>query len=142
MNTVRLKKIMRRTILYSIVLLSIWLLLAQCFVMRNRWSDDKAYGVFKAKNIPLNIYDTIINGRHLHYAVSGSDSLPTLVFIHGSPGSWMNYMIFMWDSSMRKKFRMVAIDRPGFGYSDFGKAVHLQQQCEMIMPVLLHIMQP
>ena len=85
--------------------------------MQNRWGDNKAYRVFKAKNVPLTIYDTIINDRHLHYAVSGNngDSLPTLVFIHGSPGSWMNYMKFMWDSSMRKKFRMVAIDRPGFG---------------------------
>ncbi|MEP7254123.1 MAG: alpha/beta hydrolase [Ferruginibacter sp.] len=104
--------------------------------MRNRWSDDKAYRVFKAKNVPLNIYDTIINERHLHYAVCGSDSLPTLVFIHGSPGSWMNYMIFMWDSSMRKKFRMVAIDSPGFGYSNFGEAMHLQEQCDIIMSVI------
>ncbi len=136
----RFRKIMLRTILYSLCLISLWLLLAQCFVMQNRWSDNKAYHVFKVKNVPLTIYDTIINDRHLHYAVCGNgDSLPTLVFIHGSPGSWMNYMKFMWDSSMRKKYRIVAIDRPGFGYSDFGKAVHLQEQCEMIIPVLLKL---
>lgn len=127
---------MRKIILYSFFLIALWVLLAQCFVMRNRWSDSKAYRVFKAKNVPLAIYDTIINDRHLHYAVCGNDSLPTLVFIHGSPGSWMNYMNFMWDSAMRKKFRIVAIDRPGFGYSDFGKAMHLQQQCDIILPVL------
>jgi pimeloyl-ACP methyl ester carboxylesterase len=133
----RFKKIMQRTILYSLCLISLWVLLAQCFVMKNRWSDNKACRVFKAKDVPLTIYDTIINNRHLHYAVSSNgDSLPTLVFVHGSPGSWMNYMIFMWDSSMRKKFRMVAIDRPGFGYSDFGDAMHLQEQTVLIMPVL------
>ncbi|MFT3909984.1 MAG: alpha/beta hydrolase [Ferruginibacter sp.] len=104
--------------------------------MRNRWSDNKAYRVFKSKNVPLTIFDTVINKRHLHYAVCGSDSLPTLVIIHGSPGSWMNYMKFMWDSAMRTKFRIVAIDRPGFGYSDFGKAMHLQEQCKIILPVL------
>ena len=131
---------MRRILVYSFCLLFIWLILAQCFVMKNRWSDNKAYRVFKAKNVPLAIYDTIINDRHLHYAVSGyGDVLPTLVFIHGSPGSWMNYMNFMWDSSMRKKFRIVAIDRPGFGYSDFGKAAHLQQQSTIIMPLLQKI---
>ncbi|MEI9957902.1 MAG: hypothetical protein WDM90_16740 [Ferruginibacter sp.] len=48
----------------------------------------------------------------------------------------MNYMKFMWDADMRKKFRIVAIDRPGFGYSDFGKAMHLQDQCKIILPVL------
>lgn len=133
----RFNKIMRKIILYSICLISLWVLLAQCFVMRNRWSDSKAYRVFKAKHVPLTIYDTVINQRHLHYAVCGNgDSLPTLVFIHGSPGSWMNYMKFMWDSSMRKKYRIVSIDRPGFGYSDFGKAMHLQEQSELILPVL------
>lgn len=137
MKAKRLKKVMRRTILYSSCLIFLWLILAQCFIMRNRWSDNKAYRVFKAKDVSLTIYDTIIKERHLHYAVCGNgDSLPTLVFIHGSPGSWMNYMKFMWDSSMRKKYRIVAIDRPGFGYSDFGKAAHLQEQCAMIMPVL------
>ncbi len=139
MRTVRFKNIMRRTLIYSLTLITVWQLLAQCFIMRNRWSDSKAYGVFKAKHVPLVIYDSVINGRHLHYAVGGSDSLPTLVFIHGSPGSWMNYMKFMWDSAMRKKFRIVAIDRPGFGYSDFGKALHLQEQCKIILPVLQHL---
>jgi pimeloyl-ACP methyl ester carboxylesterase len=132
----RFKKIMRRILLYSLALLFLWVLLAQCFVMKNRWSDYKAHRVFRAKKIPLTIYDTVIHGRNLHYAVSGDDSLPTLVFMHGSPGSWMNYMIFMWDTAMRQKFRMVAIDRPGFGYSNFGKAMHLQEQVEIIMPVL------
>jgi pimeloyl-ACP methyl ester carboxylesterase len=136
MTPLRFKKIMRHTLLYSIALLCVWLLLAQCFIMRNRWSDKKAYKIFKTKNVPLTIYDTVINEQHLHYAVCGSDTLPTLVFIHGSPGSWMNYMHYMWDAPMRKKFRIVAIDRPGFGYSDFGKAMHLQQQSKMILPVL------
>jgi pimeloyl-ACP methyl ester carboxylesterase len=136
MKSLRFKKIMRRTLLCSFALLTVWLLLAQCFIMRNRWSDRKAYAVFKTKDVPLKIVDTVINNRHLHYAVCGSDTLPTLVFIHGSPGSWMNYMKYMWDADMRKKFRIVAIDRPGFGYSDFGKALHLQEQCKIIMPVI------
>jgi pimeloyl-ACP methyl ester carboxylesterase len=132
----RVKKIMQRIILYSLLILSLWLLLAQCFIMRNRWSDSKADGVFKAKHVPLQLYDTLINSRHLHYAICGEDSLPTIVFIHGSPGSWMNYMKFMWDPTMRKKFRIVAIDRPGFGYSNFGEAMHLQEQCKLLLPVL------
>jgi pimeloyl-ACP methyl ester carboxylesterase len=132
----RFKITMRRIILYTITLLCIWVLLAQCFIMRERWSDKKAYSVFKAKDVPLKMYDTVINHHHLHYAVCGSDSLPTLVFIHGSPGSWMHYMKFMWDSALRSKFRIVSIDRPGFGYSDFGKAMHLQEQCNIISPVL------
>ena len=132
----RLNKIMRKFLLYTPVLFAVWVLLAQCFILKGRWSDSKAYSVFKAKDVPLKIHDTVIDQRHLHYAVCGSDSLPTLVFVHGSPGSWMHYMTYMWDTAMRKKFRIVSIDRPGFGYSDFGKALHLQEQCNIILPVL------
>ena len=132
----RFMKIIRRSLLYFFLLIMIWTTLAQCFIMKERWSDEKAYSVFKSKNIPLRIYDTLINNHHLHYAVCGGDALPTLAFVHGSPGSWMHYMKYMWDADLRKKFRIVAIDRPGFGYSDFGKAMHLQDQCRIILPVL------
>jgi pimeloyl-ACP methyl ester carboxylesterase len=132
----RLKKYMRKIIGYSMLLITIWVFLSQCIIMKERWSDDKAYRVFKSKDVPLQMHDTVINKSHLHYATCGADTLPTLVFIHGSPGTWMHYMKFMWDSTMRKKFRIVAIDRPGFGYSSFGKAMHLQEQSNMILPVL------
>ena len=140
----RLKKYMRKFFLYSMLLVSIWILLAQCFILKERWTDKKAYSVFKSKNVPLQMHDTVIANRHLHYAVSGDDHLPTLVFIHGSPGSWMHYMKYMWDEELRKKFRIVAIDRPGFGYSDFGKAMHLADQCKIILPVFesLQTIQP
>jgi pimeloyl-ACP methyl ester carboxylesterase len=125
-----------KILFYSIGLILIWVFLSQCVLMKNRWSDDKAYKIFSRKKVPLIIHDTVVNNSHLHYAISGSDTLPTLVFIHGSPGSWMNYAKYMWDSSLQKKFRMVALDRPGFGYSNFGKALHLREQCAIILPVL------
>jgi pimeloyl-ACP methyl ester carboxylesterase len=136
MRTTRIRRIMLRITVYTLLLIIVWITLAQCFIMKERWSDAKAYNVFRSKQVPLEMHDTLINGHHLHYAVSGPDTLPTLVFIHGSPGSWMHYMRYMWDTALRKKFRIVAIDRPGFGYSDFGKAMHLQDQCRIIMPVL------
>ncbi len=129
----------KKIIFYSLVLLTVWILLAQCMIMKERWSDKKAYTVFKAKQVPLQLHDTIINNSHLHYAISGSDTLPTLVFIHGSPGSWMHYMRYMWDTALQKKYRILAIDRPGFGYSSFGKAIHLAEQSKIILPVLQKI---
>lgn len=127
---------MLKLLRYTILVLSVWIFLSQCLILRNRWGDQKAYRIFAARNVPLSIHDTIINGHHLHYACSGPDSLPALVFIHGSPGSWMNYQAYMCDSSLQKKFRMISIDRPGFGYSDFGHAMHLQEQCALILPLL------
>jgi pimeloyl-ACP methyl ester carboxylesterase len=128
---------MRQLIIYFVGLLFIWLFLSQCLIFRNRWSDKKAIKIFSAKHIPFIIHDTVINKRHLHFTVSGSNTLPTLVFIHGSPGSWMNYAKYMWDSSLLRKYRMIGIDRPGFGYSEFGEALHLQEQTAIISAVLV-----
>jgi len=131
-----MSKRIKKIITSAALLLTVWITLAQCFVMKERWSDKKAYAIFKADSVPLQMHDTIINKTHLHYAVTGGDSLPTLVFVHGSPGSWMHYMRYLRDADLRKKFRIVAIDRPGFGYSSFGKAMHLQDQCNIISPVM------
>lgn len=134
MSPKRKRRIMRVST-GSIFLLIAYVIFCQC-CMRMRWSDSKAYSVFKSKHAPLAIHDTVISGRHIHYAVTGPETLPTLVFIHGSPGSWYHYMKFMYDSALQTKFRLVSFDRPGFGYSDFGKAMHLKEQCKLLLPVL------
>ncbi len=127
---------MKKVVIISLVVIFITLLLCRCVISKMRWSDKKAERVFKSKNVPLQIVDTLIDNRHIHYAMTGSDTLPSLVFIHGSPGSWFHYMKYMWDKDLRKKFRIISFDRPGFGYSDFGDAMHLQEQCKLILPVL------
>ena len=87
------------------------LFLSRCVVSKMRWSDKKAQRFFKTKNVPLQLFDTVIDGRHIHYAMTGSDTLPSLVFIHGSPGSWFHYMKFMLDEDLRKKFRIIWFER-------------------------------
>jgi pimeloyl-ACP methyl ester carboxylesterase len=127
---------MKKFLLILLGLLFIALFLSRCVVCKMRWNDSKAERIFKSDNVPLQLFDTVISGHHIHYAVTGTNDLPTLVIIHGSPGSWFHYMKFMRDSAMRKKFRMVVFDRPGFGFSDYGKAMHLQDQCKLLLPVI------
>src|SRR5215510_7574467 len=127
---------MKKILAYILLVVLVVLFLSRCVLCRMRWSDSKAFRIFKSKNVPLAIHDTIIHGRHIHYAMTGSDSLPTLVFIHGSPGGWIHYYRFMLDADLRKRFRIVSFDRPGFGHSDFGEALHLQDQCRLLLPVL------
>jgi hypothetical protein len=71
---IRLKSYMRKILLYSTALLSIWIMLSQCMIMKERWSDKKAYRVFKTKEVPLQMHDTIINNSNLHYAMCGLDT--------------------------------------------------------------------
>jgi pimeloyl-ACP methyl ester carboxylesterase len=58
------------------------------------------------------------------------------VFIHGTPGSWNAFSGYLEDKDLLRKYRMISIDRPGFGYSDFGKAENLQRQSELMSPLL------
>lgn len=134
MDNKRSKKIMMKALIVFSILFAYVIFCRFC--LKFRWSDNKAAKVFAAKNISLQIFDTVLENHTIHYALSGSDCLPTLVFIHGSPGSWFNYMEFMCDENLRKKFRFISIDRPGFGYSNFGDAMHLKEQSALLIKII------
>ena len=121
-------------ILAGVILL--YLLLARFVICKIRWSDKKSKRIFKERDVPIELYNEKTGDRTIHYAITGSDDHPTLVFIHGTPASWFRFEKLMLDEEMRKKFRMLAIDRPGLGYSDFGKALPLQEQCKLLLPVI------
>jgi pimeloyl-ACP methyl ester carboxylesterase len=72
----------------------------------------------------------------LHYIQTGNDQNPTLFFVHGSPGSWDAYKDFLKDSILLKRYRMIAVDRPGFGYSNFGEAQDLKTQADWIYELI------
>lgn len=120
------------------IILLLWVVIAQsCMKMRTRDSDAKAQ--FSKSCIDLQLTTFTTNNFKLHYAKTGNDSLPTLFFVHGSSGSWDAYKTYLQDSDLLKKYRIVAIDRPGFGYSQFGDAKNLQGQSAIISPLLKYI---
>lgn len=128
----------RKTLILIISFLFCWLIFAQS-CMKFRISDSEAKKEFEKSGIPLTIETFSNNGFRLHYAKTGSDSLPTLFFVHGSPGAWDAFIEYMKDPELRAKYRMISIDRPGFGYSQFGNAKDMQTQSGIISPLLLHL---
>jgi len=123
----------RRSFILLSILLTCWLIMAQS-CMKMRISDDKAQEQFKASGISLTTAYYDIDGYKLHYASTGNDSFPTIIFIHGSPGSWNAFETYMRDSSMLSRYRMFSVDRPGFGYSNFGEDKDMQEQTDIIVP--------
>ena len=64
----------------------------------------------------------------------------SIVFIHGSPSSSLAWMVFMPDSTLIKAANLYAVDRPGYGYSDFGKSMaSIQLQSFLISEFLKEI---
>ncbi|TAD82966.1 MAG: alpha/beta hydrolase [Bacteroidetes bacterium] len=118
-----------------VLLLVIWVIWAQsCMFFRT--SDRKAGADFTGKGIPLKVVYRTLGGYTMHYVQVGADSLPTLVFVHGSPGSWDAFKGYLQDADLRAKFRLIAVDRPGFGYSSFGAALNLEAQAALLKVLL------
>ena len=129
-----MKGFMKKMFLLSGLSGSSWIFFAQsCMSFRKTDAEEKKE--FAQSHVTLRTETLKIYGRHIHYAITGQDSLPTLYFIHGSPGNWNAFAEYMKDSQLLKKFRMVSVDRPGFGYSDFGDAQHLDIQSRWISPL-------
>lgn len=128
------KKIIMRISLGTILIIPLWLIMAQgC--MKFKISDSQAKKEFEKEGVVLTTKTVKVDKRNMHYVQSGSDTLPTIVFVHGSPGSWNAFEQYMKDKDLLSKYRMISIDRPGFGNSDFGKAEPLQQQSALISPL-------
>ena len=73
--------------------------------------------------IPLYLADALTPYSHsngefdLHYLDTGEVGMPTVVFIHGTPGSSRSLRRVMADARLRQAARLIAIDRPGWGAS-------------------------
>jgi len=130
-----MKKVWRTTFKVIGVILIVWIIAAQsCNQMRV--TDKKAIKDFEQVGVNLTPHNEKIDGNTLHYVSTGADTLPLLVFIHGSPGSWSAFENYLKDNDLLRHFHMIAIDRPGFGYSDYGDARHMDKQVEIISVLL------
>jgi pimeloyl-ACP methyl ester carboxylesterase len=105
--------------------------------MRMRMSSKKTTEFFsKSSTVFKDVNYKISEIHQIHYIETGDSTKPTLLFLHGSPGSWDAYKKYLSDLDLQKKHRLIAIDRPGFGYSNFGEAENLEAQANLILPFI------
>ena len=75
--------------------------------------------------------------RRIRYVSVGADSLPVTILLHGSPSAAYRFKEWFLDSTIYQKTRLVAVDRPGYGRSNLGRAeVSIARQAEILEPVL------
>ncbi len=97
-----------------------------------------------AQSISANHSDKLVykNKRvatvNMNYCQLGSNKhLPVVVLVHGSPGSLAAYESYLKDTLLNQKAILIAVDRLGFGYSDFGKTMpSLSTQAQPIAAIL------
>lgn len=135
-----------RILMYGVsLLLTAWVIAVQagCFTMRT--PDSEWVAALKKQGqtlepVFLDVPDR--TGRMIHaVSVSAADSLPLVVLVHGSPGSADAFLGYLADTLLSKKARLVALDRPGFGYTEgFGKPERsMEKQAASVHAVVEHL---
>jgi pimeloyl-ACP methyl ester carboxylesterase len=120
----------------AVLFISLFAFIHGC--IRFRTSDSKATKEFKNQKYKPHFHMYKVGKRTIHYVECGNDSLPAVIFVHGSPGSWDAFKEYMKDDTLLRYVRVIAPDRPGFGYSDFGDSEpSLEMQAEVLKPLLL-----
>ncbi|MVM41502.1 alpha/beta fold hydrolase [Spirosoma sp. HMF3257] len=70
-------------------------------------------------------------------ALAGDSALPVVLFVHGAPSSLSFFKDFFKDTMLLKRAQLVAVDRPGYGYSDFGRVeTSIIRQAELLQPLI------
>lgn len=126
----------RRTVLifFSLFLILI-ITLHSC--MTFRMSPKEVDHFFSRKKLKGTQHTYNVQDRVMHYVEAGDTTKPLVIFLHGSPGSLSAFIDFLADSALLKKVMLITADRPGFGYSNFGRAEpSLQKQAEFLKPIL------
>lgn len=77
------------------------------------------------------------DGRRIRYIEIGSDHQPLIVFIHGAPSSSIFWKEMMENHLLLKRSKLLAVDRPGYGYSGYGRPEpSVKKQAELISIIL------
>jgi pimeloyl-ACP methyl ester carboxylesterase len=130
---------MKKFLVLTVLLILTIFTFSSCFLL-NRYmkTDQELAEHYRDKAVKPDYRTATYEGRKLHYAViSRNDTLPLLVMVHGAPGAWYGYMNLTDDSLLQQNFRIVAVDRLGYGKSGYGKAeLSVETQANAIRKII------
>ncbi len=130
------KKKLRLIVITFFVFAGFLLLMDSCSQFRMSKSEINEFFSDKANKGTLHEYP-VGNGRIINYLHVGDESLPLVIFVHGSPGSLSAFINFMADTALLKRAQLITVDRAGFGESNFGYAEKsLKKQAQYLKPIL------
>lgn len=76
-----------------------------------------------------------LEGQIAGFHIGDSSKTPLLV-VHGSPGSMSDWVPFMAQSGVLDSYRVIAIDRPGYGETTVQSGLNLAAQSAALRPVV------
>ena len=131
----RLRKWAKRLLIVFVVLI---VLIEVAFLFMNfRMNDRKVQEYFDTQSVEVKIQRYKVGEREIRYVETGAENLPMILFVHGAPGGLDAFKEFLADSALQGKAHMVSVDRPGYGYSDYGNTEKsIAKQAALLKPIL------
>lgn len=130
---------MKNNLLFFYLLL-LCLLSSSCTVLQWRKSDQEIQKKFKEVKIDTEISYFTVDSLDLNVRIQSVASSPrnvNLIFLHGSPSSLSAWEGYLLDPTLRDIANMHAIDRPGYGYSNFGEELpSIETQSNIISAII------
>lgn len=134
----RLKKIFKITGWTLLVILLVLMYLIYHFTSPK--SDSQIRDEFKDEKVQPLIKHRLYkdrNVRMVHMQPTIDTLLPTLVFVHGSPGSSMDFQRYLKDSTLNHLSNIIAYDRIGYGPENTGEVLDsLEEEVKLLHELL------
>ncbi len=133
-----LRRLLRRKRFYLLIAFIGFLLYAYHFLSM-RLSDQSLRAALSMNpfHFEAKIDYFYTKERRVRYVEIGKDSLPLIVFVHGAPSSSRFWEGMLTDSLLLSNAKMLAVDRPGYGYSGYGKPeLSVQKQAAIIANII------
>lgn len=122
---------MKISLITTSSLLAFTLILMGCLTFRK--SDPCFRKEMKKENIGVEgkyDYWNEKKVRYIEYHIT--DTSPTLIFVHGAPGSASAFAEYVKDTALNRHFNIILIDRLGYGYSEYGQYTPIETQAEWL----------
>lgn len=129
---------MKKLFKYVIILLGVVfiVLIYLGLSMDMRSSDEELIDYFSDHDINAEVHMT--DGLRSIHIKSLSKTDHTVIFVHGAPGSADQFKTYLIDSTLRNHANLITLDRPGYGYSDYGRAmIDIPEQARVIESMIL-----
>lgn len=113
------------------------LLIASYAFLQLRLNDTAFAWLLEDNGYELEAEHYTVGERHMRFVKMGDENRPMILAIHGAPSSSGGWKNMFNDSILVNTVKLIAVDRPGYGYSDFGKIeTSLKKQAALIAPIL------
>ena len=130
----------------TVLVLAAGLVVAGWFV-ESRQTNDELIGEFREQRIHPTVHTYQVKNpygeapRTIRFMetprTAGDSALPVVLFVHGAPSSLSFFNAFFKDTTLLNRAQLVAVDRPGYGYSDFGRVeTSIIRQAEFLQPLI------